>query len=405
MPSPALVSDDVSRNASWDGRAETIESNAISLHHRRIVMNLSQLKTWACAASLVAAGALSAQAQGNHFSNQPSISVVASTVPGNGDINPYGIARVPLSSGSLVEGNILISNFNNSANLQGTGTTIVQIAPDGTNSLFAQIDASKLPGPCPGGIGLTTALVVLRSGWVIVGSLPTTDGTSATAQAGCLLVLDHNGNVWETFYGSLINGPWDMTASDAGSSADLFVTNVLNGTVAAGGKVVQGGTVVRLTLTNITSKSAPSLQSITVIGSGFAERTDPAAMVIGPTGLGLDANADTLYVADSLHNRITAIPLPMSRDTSAGIGATVSQGGSLNDPLGLTVTPGGSILTVNGNNGFLVETTSDGEQVHKTLLDSTGNPPGAGALFGLIDLQGTGVYYVDDASNTLNLFH
>jgi hypothetical protein len=368
-------------------------------------MNLSQLKTWACAASLVAAGALSAQAQGNHFSNQPSISVVASTVPANGDINPYGMARVPLSSGSLVEGNILISNFNNSANLQGTGTTIVQIAPDGTNSLFAQIDASKLPGPCPGGIGLTTALVVLRSGWVIVGSLPTTDGTSATAQAGCLLVLDHNGNVWETFYGSLINGPWDMTASDAGSSADLFVTNVLNGTVAAGGKVVQGGTVVRLTLTNITSRSAPSLQSITVIGSGFAERTDPAAMVIGPTGLGLDANADTLYVADSLHNRITAIPLPMSRDTSAGIGATVSQGGSLNDPLGLTVTPGGSILTVNGNNGFLVETTPDGEQVHKTLLDSTGNPPGAGALFGLIDLQGTGIYYVDDASNTLNLFH
>jgi hypothetical protein len=218
-------------------------------------------------------------------------------------------------------------------------------------------------------------------------------------------VLDHNGNVWETFYGSLINGPWDMTASDAGSSADLFVTNVLNGTVAAGGKVVQGGTVVRLTLTNITSRSAPSLQSITVIGSGFAERTDPAAMVIGPTGLGLDANADTLYVADSLHNRITAIPLPMSRDTSAGIGATVSQGGSLNDPLGLTVTPGGSILTVNGNNGFLVETTPDGEQVHKTLLDSTGNPPGAGALFGLIDLQGTGIYYVDDASNTLNLFH
>ena len=33
-----------------------------------------------------------------------------------------------------------------------------------------------------------------------------------------------------------------------GTVADLFVTNVLNGTVAAGGKVVHGGTVVRLTL-------------------------------------------------------------------------------------------------------------------------------------------------------------
>jgi len=367
-------------------------------------MNLSQLKVWACAASLVAACALSAHAQGNRSHNQASISVVGSTVPANGDVNPYGMARVLRSSGSLVKGNILISNFNNSSNLQGTGTTIVQMAPDGTNTLFAQIDANNLPGPCPGGIGLTTALVVLRSGWVIVGSLPTTDGTSATAQAGCLLVLDNKGNVWETLYGSLINGPWDMTAWDAGSSADLFVTNVLNGTVAGGGKVVHGGTVVRLTLTNITSKSAPFLQSITVIGSGFAERTDPAALVIGPTGLGLDADAETLYVADSLNNRVTAIPLPLFRDSSAGIGATVSQGGSLNDPLGLTVTPGGNILTVNGNNGFLVETTPDGDQIHRALLDSTGNPPGAGALFGLVDVRGTGIYYVDDASNTLNLF-
>jgi hypothetical protein len=368
-------------------------------------MNLSQLKIWACATSIVAVCVLSAQAQGTHLSSGPTISVVGSTVPANGDVNPYGIARVPRSSGALVKGNILISNFNNSSNLQGTGTTLVQMAPDGTNTLFAQIDANHLPGPCPGGLGLTTALVVLRSGWVIVGSLPTTDGTSATAQAGCLLVLDSNGNVWETFYGSLINGPWDMTAWDAGSSADLFVTNVLNGTVAAGGKVVHGGTVVRLSLTNITSKSAPTLQSITVIGSGFAERTDPAALVIGPTGLGLNANADTLYVADSLKNRVTAIPLPLSRDTSAGIGAIVTQGGILDDPLGLTVAPDGNILTVNGNNGWLVETTPAGEQIQTTLLDASGNPPGAGALFGLIALRGIGIYYVDDATNTLNLFH
>ncbi len=364
-------------------------------------MNLSQLKIWACAASLVVAGALSVQAQGTRLSNHPGISVIASTVPANGDVNPYGIVRVAKSSGSLVKGDILISNFNNSSNFQGTGTTIVQIAPDGTFSLFAQIDANNLPGPCPGGVGLTTALAVLRAGWVIVGSLPTTDGTSATAQAGCLLVLDNMGNVVETFYGSLINGPWDMTALDSGGSATLFVSNVLNGTVAGGGNVVHGGTVLRLTL-NVSSKTPPSLQSMTVIGSGFSERTDPAALVIGPTGLGLDASGATLYVADSVNNRIAAIPVPLTRDTSAGTGATVTQGGSLNDPLGLTVA-NGNILTVNGNNGFLVETNPDGEQIKKVLLDSSGNPPGAGALFGLIDVNGS-VYYVDDATNTLNLF-
>jgi len=234
---------------------------------------------------------------------------LASTIPGNGDVNPYGIARVPRTTGLLVSGDILVSNFNNSQNLQGTGTTIVQISPNGVVSLFAQIDAANLPGPCPGGIGLTTALVVLRDGWVIVGSLPTTDGTSATAQAGCLLVLNSQGQVVETFFGSLINGPWDMTALDAGNTAALFVTNVLNGTVAANGKVVHEGTVTRLMLA-VSPKTMPRLESITVVGSGFAERSDPAALVIGPTGLGLSPDGSALYVADSLRNRIAAIPDP-----------------------------------------------------------------------------------------------
>jgi sugar lactone lactonase YvrE len=216
-------------------------------------------------------------------------------------------------------------------------------------------------------------------------------------------VLNSSGTVVETFYGSLINGPWDMTAFDAGGSADLFVTNVLNGTVAAGGKVVNAGTVTRLTLTGLNGKT-PELQSITVIGSGFSERTDPAALVIGPTGLGLSPGADLLYVADSLNNRVMAIPDPVFRDTSAGTGAIVTQGGSLNDPLGLTVSQDGNILTVNGNNGFLVVTTSNGDQVYTKLLDRVGNPPGAGALFGLVQVSGQGLYYVDDNTNSLNLF-
>ena len=360
-----------------------------------------KVRAYSVAVAIVALCGVSAFAQGK--TNRPGISVIASTVPPNGDVNPYGIARVPVSTGTLVEGNLLISNFNNSANLQGTGTTIVQISPAGALSVFAQIDVSTLPGPCPGGVGLTTALAVLKTGWVIVGSLPTTDGTSATAQAGCLLVLNNTGTVVETFYGSMINGPWDMASLDAGTTVNLFVTNVLNGTQAGNGNVVHGGTVVRLTL-NVTRSTMPSLQSMTVIGSGFAERTDPAALVIGPTGAGVSGDQSTLYVADSLNNRVTAIPDPVFRTTSAGMGATVTQGGSLNDPLGLTISPGGDILTVNGNNGYMVTTTPDGNQISKILLDSNGNPPGAGALFGLVPVTGQGLYYVDDATNTLNLF-
>jgi hypothetical protein len=348
------------------------------------------------------------------------ISTIASTVPSNGDVNPYGMAQVMRSSGNLVAGNILISNFNNASNLQGTGTTIVQVSPGGVVTLFAALNAATLPGPCPGGVGLTTALVVLESGWVIVGSLPTTDGTSATAQAGCLIVLDNMGNAVETFYGSLINGPWDMTAEDGTQGAKLFVTNVLNGTVAANGMVVHGGTVTRLDL-SVSTSSMPTLDAITVIGSGFAERTDPAALVIGPTGVGLRANCapnpqacgesgmdqdgSRLYVADSLNNRVVAIDNALERTTSAGTGQTVSWGGSLNDPLGLIVTGSGEILTVNGDDGNIIEITPAGTQVAKFLIDSSGSPPGSGALFGLVFDPAHGVYYVDDATNTLNLLH
>lgn len=337
-----------------------------------------------------------------------TITTVASTVPANGDINPYGIFRVPRTAGKLVQGSLLISNFNASSNFQGTGTTLVQISPTGHKSLFAQIDANHLPGTCTGGVGLTTALVVLRGGWVIVGSLPTSDGTAATAQAGCLLVLNSSGNVVETIYGTLINGPWDMTTIDRSDDdgdgwAALFVTNVLNGTVAAGGSFVHRGTVVRVDLT-LSKGTAPFVEAMTVIGSGFAERTDPAALVIGPTGVGVSADGFSLYVADSLNNRIVALPFPLFRQSSAHTGFTVAKGGALNDPLGLTVATNGDILTVNGGDGYMVRTSPDGLQVSKTLLDSSGNPPGSGALFGLVTI-GQNVYYVDDATNTLNLFH
>src|SRR5580698_9682904 len=109
-----------------------------------------------------------------------TIKVLGSTVPAIGDVNPYGMAEVKYSVGRLHSGHILISNFNNASNLQGTGTTIVEMSPNGAQTVFATLSATSLPGSCPGGVGLTTALVVLNQGWVIVGSLPTSDGTSAT---------------------------------------------------------------------------------------------------------------------------------------------------------------------------------------------------------------------------------
>jgi hypothetical protein len=331
-----------------------------------------------------------------------SVTTTASTVPANGDVNPYGIVRVDRTVGKLVHGNILVSNFNNGSNLQGTGTTIVQITPQGAVTEFAHIDA-KLPGACPGGVGLTTALAVLVKGWVVVGSLPTSDGTSATAKAGCLIVLNSMGKVVETFSGNPINGPWDMTAVDLGTAAVLFFTNVLNGTVAAGGNIAHDGTVVRLALD--LNGPMPKAVATTVIGLGFPERTDPAALVIGPTGVGFNRVKNVLYIADSLSNRIASISDALTRKSASRLGNTVSVNGALSDPLGLTLAPNGDILTTNGNDGRIVETTPAGVQVKAKFIDNTGNPPGSGTLFGLVAEAGRGVYFVDDGSNTLNLLH
>lgn len=368
----------------------------------------ASLAALVCACASLAPGVASAQAA--PFITGFTPTTLATTVPPNGDVNPYGIATVPQSVGSLQRGDLLVSNFNNSGNSQGTGTTIVQIPPGDTDQtpgdapVFAQINPSALPGPCPGGVGLTTALAVTPSGFVIVGSLPTANGVSNTAQAGCLLVLNSQGKVIETIAGGPINGPWDMTAVDQGVLTTLYVTNVLNGTLAASpdptmpGRVVDGGTVVRILLLTLPGVR-PVLLSENVIATGFPERTDPAALVIGPTGVALGSDG-TLYVADTQGNRIAAIPdAPFRLFPALNGGQTVSHGGSLNGPLGLTLAPNGDILTANGGDGNVVETTPGGSQVATVAAD-----PSGGDLFGLTVAPGIdGVYYVDDGTNTLNL--
>jgi hypothetical protein len=332
-----------------------------------------------------------------------NVQTLASTVPKNGDVNPYGTAVVPRTTGALVAGDVLVSNFNNHRNLQGTGTTIVELSPStGAVTPFADLAPNKLPGSCPGGLGLTTALVALSSGWVIVGSLPTKNGSSASMQAGCLIVIDSSGRPVETISGGAINGPWDMTALDGGASATLFVTNVLNGTVAASPNTVNGGTVVRI---GLSIGMRPTVSSETVIGTGLLERTDAAALVVGPTGLGLGSDG-TLYIADSAANRVAAIPDALN---SPGAITTVTSGGAIDDPLGLAIAPNGDILTTNGGDGNLVETTPAGDQVVVKMLDTSPAPPGPngnGTLFGLAVVPGgAGVYFVDDGTNTLNLLH
>jgi hypothetical protein len=329
-------------------------------------------------------------------------SKIASTVPAKGDVNPYGIALVPASAGRLTVGNILVSNFNDKANVQGTGTTIVQVSPAGQSTLFA--DVAKLPASmaCPGGVGLTTALGILPGGWVVVGSLPTTTGGALPAlnPAGCLIVLNNRGTPVETITNKNIVGPWDLAVSSTQTSAQVFIANALGGNTSThnGTPLTGNCTVVRLNL-SLSAMSPPALTSTTVIGSGYPWKADKTALVLAPTGLVLGQNG-TLYVADTQTNTISTIPQATIRTTAQPVTAgLLSGGGALDAPLGMTMAPNGDVIVVNGNNGNAVEITPAGRQLAtKTLVKN-----GAGDLFGIITTP-AGIIAANDGTNALEVF-
>jgi hypothetical protein len=335
----------------------------------------------------------------NDLDDTPAVSV--STVPTTGseagDQNPYGVTIVPTDSGKLRRGHILVSNFNNAQNLQGTGSTIVQIDPHRPSSQTPQVFFNA---NAP--VGLTTALVVLRQGMVVVGSAPLNrTANPPTVSDGALLFLDSNGHVVLTLTDSaLLNGPWDMTVNEDDPDApQLFVSNVL------------AGTIVRILVRVPHCASAPvTIESITRIGSGFGFRTDPAALVVGPTGLAFDRDRDQLFVADTAANRIARLDRASQVTFDQGAGSTVFQGSPLQGPLGLVLVPRlRHLVAVNGDAvpsdtppNTAVELTTLGRLVATRQLDS-GAP---GALFGvtLTELRGKlSLVYVDDNDATVKV--
>jgi hypothetical protein len=260
-------------------------------------------------------------------------SFTTSTVPANGDVNPYGVAFVPAGfpkRGLLHPGDVLVSNFNNANNLQGTGTTIVDVSPNGTLTQFYQNAATP---------GLSTALGVLRRGYVIVGNVPSTDGTSATVGQGSLAIIDKNGNVAATFSDpTFLNGPWDLTVVDHGSTAKIFVSNVLSGTVS------------RLDLTLPTHNHGFEITSAVQIASGYTHRGDPVAFEVGPTGLVLDQKTGTLYVASTADNAIYAIPHAGLTRFDNGTGSIIyTDNVHLHGPLGMAQDPNGDLIVANSD--------------------------------------------------------
>lgn len=327
------------------------------------------------------------------------------TPPANGDLNPYGVAFVPNGfprGGPLRPGDIVVSNFNAASNLQGTGTTIVKVNNDASPTLFFQGEP---------GLGLTTALGVLKAGFVLVGNLPSTDGSGVcnaesgpgqNVGQGGLLVTDANGKMVQQFTSArFLNGPWDLTVKDQGESALVFVADALSGTV----------TRLDLRSTRIHGKSMLTLQNATQIASGYLHRCDPAAFVVGPTGLALDENRDVLYVSSTGDNAIFAIPDASDRKSDAGMGRIVVQDQThLHGPLGLVLARNGDLISTQGDavnpdtnqQSEVVEFNHEGKFIAEFSVD-----PAAGSAFGIALRQfedGFVFATVDDTTAVLDIW-
>jgi hypothetical protein len=303
------------------------------------------------AAAVLAASTAGAAAQAPPIPFVPN-NVVTSTVPANGDFNPYGVAFVPANfptGGTIAPFDILVSNFDslnfkNKGKLPGTGTTIIKytpnttggIAPNGKATVFFQSTRSSVTG-------LDAGLAVLQNGFVLCAFVPSTDGYFDTHMPGGILVLDKSGNLVTTILASPktgINSPWDMTVFDQGTTALAFVSNV--------GFANNGGFVSRLDLS--VSSGNVKLLSATIIASGYMAQPNPVGFVTGPTGLVYDPTTDILYVASTLDNAVFAVKQAGHRGGSGGPGIMIFNDTKvLFGPLGLAQAANGDLITANSD--------------------------------------------------------
>jgi DNA-binding beta-propeller fold protein YncE len=169
-----------------------------------------------------------------------------------------------------------------------------------------------------------------------------------------------------------------------------------------------GGFVSRFDISySATSVSGTAL----VLANGFSHRTDPAALVLGPSGLAYDSVHDTLFVASSTDNAIYEIPHAVT--TSATISATLvfQDAVHLHGPLDLALLPNGHLLVADsdGSNADpnqpseLVEYSATG-----TFLGQMSIDPNNGGAFGLgVNNIGCGTVQlaaVDDNANALKIW-
>lgn len=146
------------------------------------------------------------------------------------------------------------------------------------------------------------------------------------------------------------------------------------------------------------------------MAGGYTHVPNAAAVVLGPTGLALDPETDTLYVASTADNAIYAVPHAGRRSGGNGRGNIVFADAHLRGPLALRIAPNGHLLTANGDavNGDplhpseIVEFTKSGRFVREYNVD-----PNQGGAFGIDTVLRGGAFnyaVIDDNTNSISIY-
>ena len=360
----------------------------------------------AAAVALVAAGAstaaitaltavpANAAAAVNPLARLPD-KIVASLIAPNGDRDPFGMAVVPLTSGNLTAGNLLVAEFGDKHGTVGAGTTILQVNPaTGQTSAFFQ------GAPVAGPVGI--AINPVNDGVWIGDYGSAADGTAAND-----LLIAPTGKLVATFTDTTTTnaasfvGVWGQGVSSANGTISFYYGNAGNATTGTG-----GGDVWRLTphpAGPVNGQPVNATYAQIATGQGETPAGGNATTAAGPQGFAFDASSGTLYETNDADNTLYAIP-DAATATAPVTARIVYRGPRLNSPENVAIDPvNGNLLVVNANDNRLVEITPAGNVVASRDL---AKHQSAGALFGLAtatDATGHPVlYYGNSDTDTLH---
>ena len=306
--------------------------------------------------------------------------------PLNGDQNPYGLDIAKTSAGSIAAGDLVVCNFNDAANVQGTGMTIIALHPQ--------------PGSMPTHIAQDGSLL----GCDALALAPNDNIWAAAFAANDNPIFTPGGVLFTTLPGGPWHHPFGQTfAPKAGpfGVAAFYESNAAD------------GSVVRIDI-----HPGPSF-TFDIIATGFAVNGGAPGSILGPSGLQYDAKHDRLFVIDGANNtvvsfrHVSTIPqggIAVSGTSFSGPFARrarlVFSGAPLNGPISSAFLPDGHIVLGNtldpAGQNLMIEIAPHSGRVLDVKNVDTG---AAGALFGMVatghDKSDAILYFNDDNDNTV----